>query len=69
MKAIAYQTKLESNTIHLMNVDNLIGKEVIITVVEVEQKKPEKKPVWKYAGSVNLHGALDKVNIRDLAHE
>jgi len=69
MKAVAYQTKLESNTVHLLNVDNLIGKEVIITVVEVEEKTTKKKPVWKFAGSVNLHGTLDKVNIRDLAHE
>ena len=69
MKAVAYQTKLESNTVHLLNVDNLIGKEVIITVVEVEQIAPKNKPVWKYAGAANLHGALDKVNIRDLAHE
>ena len=43
MTAIAFQTKLKSDTVQLPDIDGLIGKDVIITVVEIETAKPKKK--------------------------
>ena len=51
MTAIAFQTKLKSGTVHLPDVDNLIGKEVIITVVEIKKDKPAQKPGQKHRRS------------------
>ena len=70
MTAIAFQTNLKSDTVHLPDVKSLIGKDVIITVVEIEVE-PKKKPKreWKFSGNLDFNGALDNVNIRDIAYE
>jgi hypothetical protein len=47
MTAIAFQTKLKSDTVHLPDIDGLIGKDVIITVVEIEKDKPKQKVAQK----------------------
>lgn len=69
MNALAFQTKLESNVLRLFNIENLIGKEVIITIVEIPQTKPRKKRIWNYIGAAELHGKLDNINIRDFAND
>jgi hypothetical protein len=69
MTAIAFQTKLKSDTVHLPDIDGLIGKDVIITVVEIEKDKPTRKRRWKHVGDLDLNKKFDKVNIRDFAYK
>ncbi len=69
MNTIAFQTKLESNMLQLYNIGNMIGKDVIITIVEIPRIRQKKKRKWNYIGAVELNGKLDKVNIRDFAYE
>ena len=69
MNSTAFQTKLESNVLQLFNIENLIGKDVIVTIVEIPHTKPRKKRVWNYIGAVRLHGKLDNINIRDFAND
>lgn len=69
MTAIAFRTKLKSGTVHLPEVDNLIGKEVIITVVEINTERPIGKRNWNFLGASDFHKELDNINIRDFAHE
>ena len=69
MNTLAFQTKLESNVLQLFNIENLIGKEVIVTIVEIPQTKTRKKRIWNYIGAVKLHGKLDNINIRDFAND
>ena len=69
MTAIAFQTKLKSDTVNLPEVDDLIDKEVIITVVEIEKERPSVKRRWNFLGAFDFDKKLDNVNIRDFAHE
>nr|NQU89180.1 hypothetical protein [Bacteroidota bacterium] len=69
MNTFAFQTKLESNVLKLYNIENLIGKEVIITIVEIPSIEPKKKCKWNYIGAVQLNGELDTINIRDFAND
>ncbi len=69
MEAIAFQIKLDSSTIELPNVGRFIGKDVIITIVEVPSEEKPKKKNWRYIGAIKLNGQLDNQNIRDLAYE
>ena len=69
MTAIAFQTKLKSGTVHLPDIDDLIGKEVIITVVEIEMEKPSPRRQWNHIGDLDLNRQLDTVSIRDFACE
>ncbi len=69
MNTRTFHTKLESNVIQLINVDNLIGKEVIISIVEIPTLTEKKKRTWKHFGSVSLNKQMDKINIRDFAYE
>lgn len=70
MNTHTFQTKLESNVIQLSDIGNLIGKEVIISIIEIPgQTEEKKKRKWNFLGAVNLHKQLDSVNIRDFAYE
>ena len=69
MKAITFHTRLESNIIKLFNIDNLIGKEVIVSIIEVPNQQEKKKKKWDFIGAVKLDKQLDQINIRDFAHE
>ncbi|MEK7255899.1 MAG: hypothetical protein AAB316_14205 [Bacteroidota bacterium] len=69
MNALAFQVRLDSNVIHLPPLKSMIGKNVIITIVEVPAMAMPKKKIWRYIGSVNLGGQLDNLNIRDLAYD
>lgn len=69
MNTLTFQTKLESNHLQLYNIGNFIGKEVIITIVEIPDVKIRKKRKWNFIGAVELNRKLDKVNIRDFAYE
>jgi len=67
MMSITFQTKLKSNTVYLPDVDKLLGKDVIITVVEIEKKATARKKHWNFLGDLDLNKKLDKVNIRDFS--
>ena len=69
MNTLAFKTKLESNYLQLHNIGNFIGKEVIITIVEIPQTETKKQRQWNFLGAVELNKQLDKVNIRDFAYE
>lgn len=68
MKTLIIKTKLKSNTLKISNSKTLIGKNVEITIKEVEDTKTQKKS-WNNSASVDLKGKTDKVNIRDLAYD
>ncbi|MBE0639055.1 MAG: hypothetical protein IH598_11090 [Bacteroidales bacterium] len=70
MNTHTFQTKLESNVIQLFDIGNLIGKEVIISIIEIpKQAKVKKKGRWNFLGAVNLNNQLDSINVRDFAYE
>jgi len=70
MNTHTFQTKLESNIIQLFDIGNLIGKEVIISIIEIpRQAEVKKKRSWNFLGAVNLNKQLDNINIRDFANE
>ena len=70
MNTLIFKTKLESNIIQLFNIGDFIGKEVIISIIELPEivpKKTERK--WNYFGAIKLNQQLDNVNIRDFAYD
>ena len=69
MNTLTFQTHLESNIIELFNIGNLIGKDVIISIIEIPKIQDNKKRKWNFIGAVNLNKKLDKINIRDFAYE
>jgi len=69
MNTLTFQTHLESNIIQLFNIGNLIGKDVIISIIEIPKFPEKKKREWNYLGAVKLNKQLDKINIRDFAYE
>jgi hypothetical protein len=69
MNTITFQTKIESNIIKLSDIANFIGKDVIVTIIEIPKAKEKKKKKWNYLGAVKLDKQLDNLNIRDFAYE
>ena len=69
MNTLTFQTHLDSNTIQLFNIGNLLGKDVIISIIEIPAKQEMKKRKWNYLGAVKLNKQLDKINVRDFAYE
>jgi hypothetical protein len=70
MNTHTFQTKLESNVIQLFDIGNLLGKEVIISIIEIpRQAEVKKKRRWSFLGAVNMNKQLDSINIRDFAYE
>jgi len=60
---------LESDVLQLIGIDNLIGKEVIISIIEIPPQIKKKNRRWNFIGAVNLNKQMDKTNIRDFAYE
>jgi hypothetical protein len=69
MNTHTFQTKLISDTLHLVNISNLIGKEVIVSIIEIPQDKKQNKRKWNFLGAVSSDTQLDQINIRDFAYE
>lgn len=69
MHSKSFHIKIESNVIHLNNIDSFMGKEVIVSIIELPQKQSGKKKKWNYLGSGNSGKSIDESNIRDLAYE
>lgn len=69
MKAITIQGLWDESLLKQKIMQKFLGKEVIITVIELESPKKPISREWKLLGSANLGGKLDQVNIRDFAHE
>lgn len=69
MNTLAYQTTLESEVIHLPEAARFVGKEVLITVVELESKTLKSPRAWQHLGAVTLNQRADSLNLRDLAYE
>ena len=70
MNVIAFQTKLDGDTIHIDNAANLLGKDVMVTIVEmpIKENLPQKKE-WASAGKGKTDIDVDQLNIRDFAYE
>jgi hypothetical protein len=66
VNTVKITTTLQSNIIHLTNVDKFIGHKVEITINEVKSNSKKK---WKSLASVNLKKSIDTKNLRDFAHE
>lgn len=60
-------TKIESDNIKIPGYQEFLGKDVEITIKEID--KEEKDLKWTFGKKVDLNGALDDVNIRDFAYE
>ncbi len=60
MKTLTIKTKLKSNTLKIANSKELLGKEVEITIKEIEKDKSKKRN-WKYSASVDLKGQSRQV--------
>jgi len=69
MNTLTFRTHLESNVLKLFNIDNLIGKDVIISIIEIPKIEEKKERKWNYIGAIKLNQQLDKTNIRDFAYE
>ncbi len=69
MNTFAIQLTLDSNILQLPDIEKFIGKEVIVTIVELQEDRQPKKKNWRFLGAVNLTKELDNSNIRDLAHD
>jgi hypothetical protein len=70
MNTHTFQTKLESNIIQLFDIGSLLGREVIISIIEIpRQAEVKKKRRWNFLGAVNLNKQLDSINVRDFAYE
>jgi hypothetical protein len=69
MNPITIRTRLESDIIKLgKRVKSLVGKQVEIIIRELATPQPKEKH-WRHLGASDLHGKLDNVNIRELAHD
>jgi hypothetical protein len=70
MNTLTFQTKLDSNMIQLSNAGDFIGKDVIVSIIEIPLPEVRNtKKTWRFLGAINLNGKIDGVNIRDLAYE
>jgi hypothetical protein len=69
MNSLTIQTRLDANLFKLSNIGSFLGKDVIITIIEVPQIQEKKNRKWAYLGAVTLDKQLDGLNIRDFAHE
>lgn len=69
VKTITIRKRLESDIIKLgKQAKPMLGKNVEIIIREIADPKPVEKK-WRYLGSIDLHGELDSINIRDFAHD
>jgi len=68
MKTLVIKTKLKSSTLKIANSKSLIGKNVEITIKEVNNNKSKMRN-WNYSATVDLNGKADKINLCDLAYE
>jgi len=68
MKTLTIKTKLITDTLKIKDAKDFIGKEVEITIKEIENGKPQKR-IWRYSGAIDLNGKADNINIRDIAYE
>lgn len=68
MNTLIIKTKLKSNTLKIATSKALIGKDVEITIKEVESSKSKNRN-WNYSASVDLKGKADKVSLRNLAYD
>ncbi len=68
MSTIKFKTKLRTNIIKLENPGDLLGKDVEVSVTEINSAKTVKKE-WTVLGSLSLKGDLDDKNVRDLVYE
>ncbi len=70
MHTLTFKTRLNSNMLHLFNINDFIGKEVIISIIEwPETSQQKKKKKWNYLGAVELNNKIDHINIRDIAYD
>jgi hypothetical protein len=69
MNTFAFHLTLDSNILQLPDIKRFIGKEVIVTIVELPQNRQPQKRNWRFLGATKLKQGLDNINIRDLAYE
>lgn len=69
MSTITIKKRLDSDVIRLgRRAKSLLGKQVEIVIREIREPNPKERK-WTTLGSVSLGGQLDKINIRDFAHD
>lgn len=69
MNSLTIQTKLDPNFFKMRTVEEFIGKEVIITIIEVPKNDERPKNKWNFLGTVDLNHQLDGQDIRDFAYD
>ncbi len=69
MNTLTFQVTLNGSTLQIPNSTKLIGKEVLVTIVELPQHRPAQKRNWRFLGAIHFTQKLDTLNIRDLAYE
>ena len=71
MNAIAFKTTIKSGKLELEGAEGMIGKNVLVTIVELEENIVEKANIrkWNFAGKAGFNGKLDNLNIRDFAND
>jgi len=67
MKTLIIKTKLKTNTLKISNFKTLIGKNVELTIKEINIHKSKKRN-WDHSASADLKGKADKINLSDLAY-
>lgn len=63
------QLTLDSDIFKVPDIKKFIGKEVLITIIELPVIPLTNKKSWRYLGAANLKNKLNKINIRDLAYD
>ena len=71
MNAIAFKTTIKGGKLDLEGAEGMIGKNVLVTIVELEENLGKKLNPrnWDFAGKAGFNGKLDHINIRDFAND
>lgn len=68
MNALTFRTHINSDIIHLDKKNIFIGKDVIVSIMELPKKNKNSKK-WNFIGEATITKNIDKINIRDFAYE
>lgn len=69
MQAITIQGQWDESLLKQEYLQRFLGKQVIVTVIELGETPPPLKREWNLLGTFNLGGQVDHINIQDFARE